>query len=1615
MKFEDVVSQTRKRGPLAYGEALEELAEKGDPKLVVAVGMELLKDKQTGKWLNGLTESAVCGKLFGGVGSSEVGYSCLQCAVDNTCVICVDCFDEELHRGHEWRMIQVSGMCDCGDVEGWAPEGCCKKHRGFSDDVDPTDSLSPEVKQIAEAVCGTFCKIAATCCLEVEAARQEEESEETNNDFQWKYNRVDGGARALAKNVLATLVALANVGSPTCRVISKSICKGVAIPEECESSILHNMMTIIHSGHYRRGLALEILKLAMSLIADPELKYHLAVYISKYPTVRMLKWMNEEEGLAVQFLTVPRIAKLLEKPNASIGSPGIFHALTSCVNDILTDKKSLAIRRIPNYRGVQFCIDGNSLLSTSMRLNCTTKQLETCTTVFMSVGYCLIDPLRATYFLKEKTLFDRFLMHLLMLQNSFACYRKDTDNDAEGEGPAQHELRLLRFMQTLQLGAEHLESLEEVTRINENVLRFIHAFVSNVLLHRDVEPNISWLHVNDPYRNSEHGVHYQISLYRFLSALCSLQFLRFPKASISDIAGKYLSDVATFAEQVITLVVTRAQCYAGMWRKNHMGIESLSDYYQSPCLETFLKQPEYFLLQMYAAHAPSQFVAHLAHRYRAHQPLVPCDADNADREHNVVGHLLRTIMIVATERVRFYSRNDIVRKRVITELATGPKKYSQICQQFDLGEEANDAEKDEILGDVADSSERMGKITFRLKKEMWPKVSPYTLSWEESLLLKADTEFMSSGVSERTLIPVGSWVEPPEAFKLLVGLLHNQFSLSIAICVIRSSKHKAIVDGDLRAALDLILLSLRTRSQYKAASKEMLRSENRFYSSRCEEGVRTIAPSGIIWNEGEANDVAEILMKKTTFGDTPFELIVGLFTEEKAKELRNAIKDIADELKASGVEGAAEMSEKLTEGHCPAKKEKKQAKARKAKGKAKQQAAMEAMRSQSQSLDFLDISDADSDCEEEADETTNENRMKSLHHTLDQGWMSQGGDKCCLCQSDTSPGDCNELGLIAMATRGSGMQRCFESSCTNISSITHPPDGRTNAFNHPLLTKTGHEIVHSCGHLLHTDCLTSHLQMLSASYTDIASLLSNEYRGFAVLDILNGEFLCPYCGRIANTLIPNIVPGKDATPLPTVISEVMSDSQKKRCDEEIEELLCDIVTSPEKYLACGSDVKVSDAACDFHNIVAKYQFSNDDEDLLSLTGTAVVAFAQQVVFTEISHRQVEGVHIPISLKKLVALRCQLKALLAAELTNEADSDPLRVLLHIPRSDECPTSSYPLLTVDVFGVWIQTLLNVVLRVEEVNHGGYVYLMKRVLEAQLCKLILELQTAGIATHAPEGSSLQALIEALRPTASVVKRQKTSEDFQSGAHIRTEMGVLMSWLLISHCVVTAPLFSSELTIPDYSSDNIISDLSSKLPLGEGYDSIEGIAEKVLKRSIKKVASLSVWTSQQLAEGRNAKIKLPIKSDLMYSLGAELPREFSSLINRNYGRKCKCGNTLNSPALCLSCNSLVNEKSKHSCCSMRSHALTCGAGQSVYMLLGESRLVAIDGKRIADIPPLYVDVHGEDDPHLDRGKPLFLSKHRVERISRVAALSLYGFDTAIVNTSRLRAPPFIDIFGRH
>uniref|UniRef100_A0A3Q1DBZ8 E3 ubiquitin-protein ligase n=1 Tax=Amphiprion ocellaris TaxID=80972 RepID=A0A3Q1DBZ8_AMPOC len=104
-----------------------------------AAGLALLQENNQ--------PSPLCGHVFK-VG--EPTYSCRECAADPTCVLCMQCFLGSVHKEHRYRMTTSGGggFCDCGDAEAWKNGPYCQKHTadGTRDtEEDPVSLLPPDL------------------------------------------------------------------------------------------------------------------------------------------------------------------------------------------------------------------------------------------------------------------------------------------------------------------------------------------------------------------------------------------------------------------------------------------------------------------------------------------------------------------------------------------------------------------------------------------------------------------------------------------------------------------------------------------------------------------------------------------------------------------------------------------------------------------------------------------------------------------------------------------------------------------------------------------------------------------------------------------------------------------------------------------------------------------------------------------------------------------------------------------------------------------------------------------------------------------------------------------------------------------------------------------------------------------------------------------------------------------------------------------------------------------------------------------------------------------------------------------------------------------------------
>lgn len=102
----------------------------------------------------------LCGYVFQ---RNDIAFNCKTCQLDETCVLCLQCYRNGNHEGHDifFHRTHPGGCCDCGDTEAWDPEGFCIYHgdRAENDSdgtpgeqSDEQPGLPTELLRVADAL-----------------------------------------------------------------------------------------------------------------------------------------------------------------------------------------------------------------------------------------------------------------------------------------------------------------------------------------------------------------------------------------------------------------------------------------------------------------------------------------------------------------------------------------------------------------------------------------------------------------------------------------------------------------------------------------------------------------------------------------------------------------------------------------------------------------------------------------------------------------------------------------------------------------------------------------------------------------------------------------------------------------------------------------------------------------------------------------------------------------------------------------------------------------------------------------------------------------------------------------------------------------------------------------------------------------------------------------------------------------------------------------------------------------------------------------------------------------------------------------------------------------------
>ncbi|CAG7878730.1 unnamed protein product [Brassica rapa] len=145
---------------------------------------------------------------------------------------------------------------------------------------------------------------------------------------------------------------------------------------------------------------------------------------------------------------------------------------------------------------------------------------------------------------------------------------------------------------------------------------------------------------------------------------------------------------------------------------------------------------------------------------------------------------------------------------------------------------------------------------------------------------------------------------------------------------------------------------------------------------------------------------------------------------------------------------------------------------------------------------------------------------------------------------------------------------------------------------------------------------------------------------------------------------------------------------------------------------------------------------------------------------------------------------------------------------------------------------------------------------------------------------------------------------------------------------------------------------------------------------------SSTQTWLGHFQKEYKVYRVKEPlcITSVVPFQL-MKLPNLYQDLLQRYIKKPCSnCKTVMEEPALCLLCGRLCSPI-KPPCCresGCQTHAVTCGAGTGVFLLIRRTTILLQRFGRQSSWPSLYLDTFGEEDTNMFRGKRLYLNEER-------------------------------------
>uniref|UniRef100_A0A287A3C8 E3 ubiquitin-protein ligase n=1 Tax=Sus scrofa TaxID=9823 RepID=A0A287A3C8_PIG len=1639
-------------------------------------GLGFSKLEQTNK------PSHLCGRVFK-VG--EPTYSCRDCAVDPTCVLCMECFLGSIHRDHRYRMTTSGGggFCDCGDTEAWKEGPYCQKHELNTSEIEEEED--PLVHLSEDVIARTYNIFAIMFRYAVEILTWEKESElppdlemveksDTYycmlfNDEVHTYEQV---IYTLQKAVNCTQKEAIGFATTVDRDGRRSVRYGdFQYCEQAKSVIVRNTS--------RQTKPLKVQVMHSSIVAHQNFG------------LKLLSWLGSIIGYSDGLRRILCQVGLQEGPdgeNSSLvdrlmlndsklwkGARSVYHQLF--MSSLLMDlkyKKLFAIRFAKNYERLQsdYVTDDHdrefSIADLSVQIFTVpslARMLITEENLMTIIIKTFMDHLRhrdaqGRFQFERYTALQAFKfrrVQSLILDLKYVLISKPTEwsDDLRQKFLEGFDafLELLKCMQgmdpvTRQVG-QHIEMEPEweaaftlqmklthvISMMQEKVLIEAYKKCLAVLTQchggftdgeQPVTLSICGHSVETiRYCVSKEKVSIHLPVSRLLAGLHVL-------LSKSEVAYKFpellpLSELSPpmLIEHPLRCLVLCAQVHAGMWRRNGFSLVNQIYYYHNVKCRREMFDKDIVMLQTGVSMMdPNHFLMIMLSRFELYQIFSTPDygkkissetshKDLVQQNNTLIEEMLYLIIMLVGERfspgVGQVNATDEIKREIIHQLSIKPMAHSELVKS--LPEDENkETGMENVIEAVAHFKKPglTGRGMYELKPECTKQFNLYFYHFsraEQSKAEEAQRKLKRQNKEDTALPPP---VLPPfcPLFASLVNILQSDVMLLIMRTILQwTVEHSGYAwsESMLQRVLHLIGMALQEEKQH--------------LENVMEEHVVTFTFTQKISKPGEApNNSPSILAMLETLQNAPY-LEVHKDMIRWILKTFNAIKKIRESSSTSPVaetEGTIMEESSRDKDKAERKRKAEIARLRREKIMAQMSEMQRHFIDENKEL-FQQTLDLDTSLSAVLDNSpvVSDMTLTALGPGQTQVPEQRQFVTCILCQEEQEVKvESRAMVLAAFVQRSTVLSK-------DRSKFIQNPEKYDPLFMHPDLSCGTH--TSSCGHIMHAHCWQRYFDSVQAK----EQRRQQRLRLHTSYDVENGEFLCPLCECLSNTVIPLLLPPRNIfnsrlnfSDQPNLTQWIRTISQQIKALQVLrkEESTPNIASS--KNLENMDELQLPEGfRPNFH---PKNPYSESIKEMLTTFGTATYKVGLKV------HPNEEDPRVPImcwgscaytiqSIERILSdedkplfgpFPCRLDDCLRS-LTRFAAAHWTVASLSVVQGHFCKlfASLVPgdnsgdlpcILDIDMFHLLVGLVLSFpALHCQDfsgISLGtGDLHIFHLVTMAHIVQILLtscteengmDQENAG----GEEELAVLALYKTLHQcTGSALK------EIPSGWHLwRNVRAGIMPFLrcsaLFFHYLNGVP------SPPEIqaSGTSHFEQLCNYLSLPNNLICLFQENKEIMKLLIES------WCHntevKRYMEGERDAISYPRESNKLI----DLPEDYSSLINQASNFSCpkSGGDKSRAPTLCLVCGTLLCSQSY--CCQTElegedvgactAHTYSCGSGVGVFLRVRECQVLFLAGKtKGCFYSPPYLDDYGETDQGLRRGNPLHLCKERFKKIQKL------------------------------